>query len=146
MANRTIRPRATPSPGTDPAVMALRRAATSSRATTGYQPGYPVAEPTQRKSRLGTWLSLLAIAVVLAIAGVVLFVTPGLLVTKYLSHSAVERFIQSDPATGFTNVKCNDSKDVKLKKGTTFTCTADGGKKATVTITSGSGDYTWSPG
>jgi hypothetical protein len=113
---------------------------------TSYQPGYPVAEPTQRKSRLGIWLSLLAIAVVLAIAGVVLFVTPGLLVTKYLSHSAVERFIQSDPATGFTNVKCNDSKDVKLEKGTTFTCTADGGKKATVTITSGSGDYTWSPG
>ena len=33
MANRTIRPRATPSPGTDPAVMALRRAAISSRAT-----------------------------------------------------------------------------------------------------------------
>jgi hypothetical protein len=85
------------------------------------------------------------IAVVLAIAGVVLFLTPGLLVTKYLSHSAVEQFIQSDPATGFTNVKCNNGEDVKLKKGATFTCTADGGKKATVTITSDSGAYTWSP-
>ncbi len=117
---------------------------------TSYQPGYPAtaapgAEPTRRKSHVATWLSLLAIAVVLAIAGVVLFLTPGLLVTKYLSHSAVEQFIQSDPATGFTNVKCNNGEDVKLKKGTTFTCTADGGKKATVTITSSSGDYTWSP-
>ena len=117
---------------------------------TSYQPGYPAtaapgAESTRRKSHVATWLSLLVIAVVLAIAGVVLFLTPGLLVTKYLSHSAVEQFIQSDPATGFTNVKCNNGEDVKLKKGATFTCTADGGKKATVTITSSSGDYTWSP-
>jgi hypothetical protein len=119
---------------------------------TSYQPAYQTAatvglggEVPQRRSHVGAWLSLLVVAIVLAVAALVLFVTPGLLVNKYLSHSAVERFIQNDTATGFTNVKCNNGKDVELKKGTTFTCTADGGKKATVTITSTSGDYTWSP-
>lgn len=121
---------------------------------TSYQPAYGTAagypQPARRtaaprSSRLGLWLGLLAAAVVLAVVAVLLFVTPGLLVTKYLSHSAVERFIESDTAVGFTNVSCNNGKDIKLTKGTTFTCTADGGKRATVTITSGSGDYTWSP-
>ena len=69
---------------------------------------------------------------------------------KKLSHTAVEQTIETqsaDSAQSFsklTNVNCNDGKDANVKKGDSFTCTADGGASVTVTMTSRSGDYTWS--
>jgi len=59
-----------------------------------------------------------------------------------LDHAAVEQQIEK---AGYTNVVCNNGKNPTVKKGATFTCTADGGRRVTVTITSSDGDYAWSP-
>jgi len=59
-----------------------------------------------------------------------------------LDHAAVEQQIEK---AGYTNVVCNNGKNPTVKKGATFTCTADGGRTVTVTITSSDGDYAWSP-
>ena len=80
----------------------------------------------------------------IVILAVVAFVAkPGFLgFKKVLDHTAVEKTIET---AGYTNVKCNNGKNPKVKAGATFTCTADGGKKVTVTITKSNGDYAWSP-
>ncbi len=77
------------------------------------------------------------------------FAAAKLLGSKQLSHTAVESTIEKqsqDTTQSYTplkNVQCNDGKNIKVKKDATFTCTADGGKKITVTITSSGADYTW---
>jgi hypothetical protein len=105
-----------------------------------YSP-YPPGPP--RKRRVGPWVGA-AVVVVLAVLAVVAFVAkPGFLgFKKVLDHTAVEKTIEQG---GYTNVKCNDGKNPKVKKGATFTCIADGGTKVTVTITSDGGNYAWSP-
>ncbi|HEY3714047.1 MAG TPA: DUF4333 domain-containing protein [Jatrophihabitantaceae bacterium] len=102
---------------------------------------YPPGPPKNR--HLGLWLGVAAVVVVAALAIAAFVAKPGFLgFKKVLDHSAVEKTIEKG---GYTNVKCNDGKNPKVKKGATFTCTADGGKKVNVTITNSSGNYAWSP-
>jgi len=102
---------------------------------------YPPGPPKNR--HLGLWLGGAAVVVVAALAIAAFVAKPGFLgFKKVLDHSAVEKTIEKG---GYTNVKCNDGKNPKVKKGATFTCTADGGKKVNVTITNSSGNYAWSP-
>jgi len=61
---------------------------------------------------------------------------------KVLDHTAVERTVEKG---GYTGVVCNGGENPEVKKGATFTCTADGGKEVTVTMTNDSGNYAWSP-
>jgi len=93
------------------------------------------------------WLSAIIGVVVIAAVAVVLFVKPAILVPKKLSHSAVEQTIKdgSQPYGGYSNVICNDGKNITLKAGTTFSCVADGNINITVTINTSSGDYVWQP-
>jgi hypothetical protein len=124
----------------------------------GYgQPGYgqsppgvdPYARPTAGaagKSRVGLWTTLIVILVLAVAAAVVSIAKPSPLFKKVLDHNAVEQTIQAQSQGGsgdYTGVSCPANEQVKL--GTTFQCTASGGKKINVTVTSGRGDYTWSP-
>jgi hypothetical protein len=59
-----------------------------------------------------------------------------------LDHTAVEQTIEK---AGYTGVVCNGGENPEVKKGATFTCTADGAKQITVTMTDDEGKYTWSP-
>jgi hypothetical protein len=110
----------------------------------GQQAAYaPYAARPEKKQRIGLWLALVAAVVVIALGAGAFIVKPAFLgFKKVLDHTAVENTVKQG---GYTNVKCNDGKDPKVKKGATFTCVADGGKKVTVTITDSKGDYTWSP-
>jgi len=46
-------------------------------------------------------------------------------ITKQLSHTAVEQYIETSSSFGHpTNVICNGGRDVKVAKGVTFTCVA----------------------
>ncbi len=87
--------------------------------------------------------------VVLAIGGVAVARAAG---TKELDHTAVEKTIESQSAdtslsfVKYTGVVCNGGKNAKVVKGATFTCIADKNATITVTITSSSGKYIWSPG
>ncbi|MEP6598069.1 MAG: DUF4333 domain-containing protein [Actinomycetota bacterium] len=125
----------------------------------GYQPqpGFPAqygaaataeyGQPQQakRRSRVGLWITLVAVVLVVAVGALLAFVTPGFLVRKTFSARSVAATIedQSKGRGDYTNVTCPSGE--KVKKGTTFTCIANGGKKITVKVTSGSGDYTWEP-
>jgi hypothetical protein len=59
-----------------------------------------------------------------------------------LDHTAVEQTIEK---AGYTGVVCNGGQDPEVIVDATFPCTADGGKAITVTITSATGNYAWSP-
>jgi hypothetical protein len=111
----------------------------------GQQPpygGYPPAAPP-RKRRVWPWLGIAAIVAVAALVAASFVAKPQFMgFKKVLDHTAVEQQIEKG---GYTNVVCNNGKNPTVKKGATFTCTADGGKTVTVTITSSSGDYAWSP-
>lgn len=117
---------------------------------TGYtqQPGYgqqayaPAARP--KKSRKGLWASLVAAVLVVAAAVVLIlgFVVkaPFSFVQTKLSHTAVEKFIETH--LGGTDVKCNGGQNFSVNnKGDSFTCTGGGGKTYTVTITQVSGAH-----
>jgi hypothetical protein len=78
------------------------------------------------------WSALGALALA-AIAVVVLFGSPGVLVTTKLSHTAVESYIEQN--LGAAGVVCNDGHDIPIRQGETFSCTAAGGAAFTVTIT-----------
>jgi hypothetical protein len=89
------------------------------------------------------WLGIAAIVAVAALVAASFVAKPQFMgFKKVLDHTAVEQQIEKG---GYTNVVCNNGKNPTVKKGATFTCTADGGKTVTVTITSSSGDYAWSP-
>ena len=123
----------------------------------GYQQaGYPYPDQTaygqpagpghaSRKNRggKGPWIVVVVTALVIAAVLVVLFVAPGVAVTKKLSHTAVQSTITSQSGGRYTNVMCNNGADVRLKSGRTFTCTAAGGTQIEVTMTDGKGTYTW---
>ena len=110
----------------------------------GQQAPYtPYSSSPPKKRRLGLWLGIAALVIVIALGAGAFVAKPAFLgFKKVLDHTAVENTVKQG---GYTNVKCNDGKDPKVKKGATFTCTADGGKKVTVTITDSKGNYTWSP-
>jgi hypothetical protein len=61
------------------------------------------------------------------------------LVSKKLSHSAVEQYIERQQ--GVSNVTCNDGNNIPIKKGRTFTCVAGDGARYTVTMTDDKGGY-----
>jgi hypothetical protein len=101
----------------------------------------PPAPPKRR--RVVLWIAAAVVVVIVALAIAAFTAKPGFLgFKKVLDHTAVENTIEQ---AGYTNVVCNDGKNPTVKKGTTFSCTADGGKKITVRITSSSGNYEWSP-
>jgi Domain of unknown function (DUF4333) len=105
----------------------------------------PIDEASPKRT-MGWLRGVLAALVIVAIAAVVVLVTkPSFLYTKRLSNTAVEQTIeqQSQGRGDFTNVSCPSGQ--KAQAGVTFTCTAAGGKKITVTVTSDNGDYTWTP-
>lgn len=110
----------------------------------GQQAPYtPYSSAPPKKRHLGLWLGIAALVIVIALGAGAFIAKPAFLgFKKVLDHTAVENTVKQG---GYTNVKCNDGKDPKVKKGATFTCTADGGKKVTVTITDSKGNYTWSP-
>ncbi len=104
-----------------------------------------VEEPARHRSLGWLWGTLVAVAVIAIAAVTVVLTKPSFLYTKKLSHTAVEKTIQ-DQSKGrgdYTNVSCPSGEDAKT--GTTFTCTAAGGKKITVNVTSSDGDYVWTP-
>ncbi len=106
-------------------------------------PYTPYSTDEHGKRRLWLWVALVVAVVVIAVGAVAFITKPAALgFKKVLDHTAVENTVRQG---GYTNVNCNDGKNPKVKKGATFTCTADGGKKVTVTITDSKGDYTWSP-
>jgi hypothetical protein len=108
-----------------------------------YQPyqAYPTAPP--KKSHLALWLVAAVVVVAAVLVAAAFIAKPGFLgFKKVLDHSAVEQTLEK---SGYSNVKCNDGKNPTVKKGATFTCTADGGTKITVTIAKSNGDYTWAP-
>jgi hypothetical protein len=110
----------------------------------GQQPYSPYPPGPPKKRHVGRWIGISVVVVVAALAVVAFVAKPGFLgFKKVLDHSAVEKTLEKQ--TGFTNIKCNDGKNPTVKKGKTFTCTADGGKKVTVTITKANGEYTWQP-
>jgi hypothetical protein len=99
-----------------------------------------------KRSHKGLW-SLLVVVVVIAAAIIAIFaIKPSPLFKKVLDHTAVEQTIQQQSANGtgdYTSVSCPANE--KAKSGTTFECTASGGKKITVRITNSKGDYVWTP-
>jgi len=99
--------------------------------------------PETKKSHKGLWI-VLALVVVVAAAAVAIFVIkPPLIFRKVLDPKAVATAIESDKSAGFTGVTCPSNE--RVKKGTTFTCTADGDRKITIVINDDSGNYTWTP-
>jgi hypothetical protein len=112
----------------------------------GYGPGYPGASEPPRKSRKGLVTGLIVAAVVVVVAAAVLItglVAPGFFVTKKLSHSAVEQYIERQ--AGVSNVTCNNGNNITIKKGGTFTCVAGDGSRYTVTMTDDKGGYSPAP-
>lgn len=119
------------------------------------QPGFPGqyvpgaggpsdSPPPPRRSRAGWWIAV-AVVVVIGVSALLAFVTPGFLVRKTFSARSIASTIenQSKGRGDYRNVTCPSGE--KVTKGATFSCSADGGKKITITVTSGSGDYTWEP-
>jgi uncharacterized protein DUF4333 len=103
---------------------------------------YPPAAPPKKRS-MWPWIGVVAVVVVAALVAASFVAKPQFLgFKKVLDHTAVEQQIEK---AGYTNVVCNDGKNPTVKKGATFTCTADGGRTVTVTITSSDGHYAWSP-
>ena len=89
---------------------------------------------------------------VVALAVIAAFAVPALLSTRKLDHTAVERTVETQSAdsqlsfTRVTDVKCNGGRDMTIRKGATFTCTAANGVRVIITVTSLTGDYTWAVG
>jgi hypothetical protein len=110
----------------------------------GYPPGYaPTAEPP-RKSHKGLIAAIVVAALVIAAAILVTGLwTPGYFVTKKLSHSAVEQYIERQ--AGVSNVTCNNGNNITIKKGGSFTCVAGDGSRYTVTMTDDKGGYSPAP-
>lgn len=113
----------------------------------GQQSPYAAEQGTDRPPKKGKGLLLSTIGVgVLVIAAllIVLLWKPGYLVTKSLSHSAVERYITTQFSA--SNVTCNGGSNITITKGKTFTCTGANGATFTVKLTDGSGGYQVSQG
>jgi hypothetical protein len=110
----------------------------------GQQPYAAYAPPAApKRRRVVLWTAAAVVVVVVGLAIAAFTAKPGFLgFKKVLDHTAVENTIEQ---AGYTNVVCDNGKNPTVKKGTTFSCTADGGKKITVRITSSSGNYEWSP-
>ena len=98
--------------------------------------GAATAQPVaKRKRRKGPLIAVLVLLAVVIAAGLFFVLKPK----PALSHSAVETFITSQYTA--TNVVCNGGKNITIKKGTSFTCTADGGKSFTVVMLDAKGAY-----
>lgn len=119
----------------------------------GYPPGYPgdpnltgypaagYAQPPAapvRRRRVWLWSTLGAVALV-AIAVVVLFGSPGVLVTTKLSHAAVESYIEQH--LGAAGVVCNGGHDITIARGASVECSAQDGARYRVTITRTAGAH-----
>jgi hypothetical protein len=108
---------------------------------------YESAQEQPATKRSHGWLrGVIAALVLIAIAAIIVVLTkPSFLYTKRLSNTAVEQTIeqQSKGRGDLTNVSCPSGQ--KAEVGVTFTCTAAGGRKVTVNVTSDNGDYTWTP-
>ena len=102
----------------------------------GQPPGYPTGE---KKSKKGLFIGLGAVVVVLAVIGILGFVTPGFFVTKVFDNTAVQTGVtkiltENYKIPGVTGVTCPPQQPVK--DGATFQCTATvAGKAQTVPIT-----------
>jgi hypothetical protein len=84
------------------------------------------------------WVGVAVVVVLAGLAGVAFLAKPGFLgFKKTLDRTSVEQHIEK--STGYTHVLCNGGKNPTVKKGKTFTCTADGSKQITVTITGSDG-------
>ena len=102
----------------------------------GYGAGAATAQPAaKRKRRKGPLIAVLVLLAVVIAAGLFFVLKPK----PSLSHSAVETFITSQYTA--TNVVCNGGKNITIKKGESFTCTADGGKSFTVVMLDAKGAY-----
>ena len=113
---------------------------------TGADPYARPATSAAGTSRVGLWTTLIVVLVLAVATAVVFIVKPSPLFKKVLDHNAVEQTIQAQSQNGsgdYTGVSCPANEQVR--SGTTFQCTASGGKKINVTVTSSKGDYTWSP-
>jgi len=100
------------------------------------QPGYQ-PEPA-KANRTPLWIAAGG-AVLVVVALVLLFWEPGFAVTKKLSHTAVENYIEQN--LGSSNVVCNGGQDIGIEKGKTFTCTGSDGARFSVTITQTDGAH-----
>jgi hypothetical protein len=100
------------------------------------QPGYQPAPAKTKRAPL--WIALGA-AVVVIVALVLLFWEPGFAVTKKLSHTAVENYIEQN--LGSSNVVCNGGQNIDIKKGKTFVCAGSDGARFSVTITKTDGAH-----
>ena len=115
---------------------------------TGYeQPAGTTADQQSayqtKKSRAGLWTVLVIVAVLVIAAALILIIKPSPFFKTVLNHTAVENTIEQQSNGVLTNVSCPANEQVST--GKTFQCTAQGGKKVNVKITSGKGDYTWTP-
>src|SRR5262249_36345679 len=104
------------------------------------QPYLPYPPGSLKKRRVGLWVGVAVLVVLAVLAGVAFMAKPGFLgFRKTLDHTSVEQNIEK--STSYTHVLCNGGKNPIVKKGKTFTCTADGGKTITVRITGSDGSY-----
>ena len=109
----------------------------------------PVGPPPRKANKKPLGIVGALVAVVIIVGGAVYAITN--LGSHQLSHTAVEKTIENqstDTSKSFraiTNVNCNDGKNIAVKKGATFTCTADDSVKITVVIqsTSRNPDWVW---
>lgn len=121
----------------------------------GYDPNYPYGYPQQgyqqqsyaqpgyspapaKANRRPLWIAA-AGAVLVVVALVLLFWEPGFAVTKKLSHTAVENYIEQN--LGSSDVVCNGGQNIDIAKGKTFTCTGSDGARFSVTITQTDGAH-----
>jgi hypothetical protein len=100
------------------------------------QPGYQPAPAKANRTPL--WIAAGG-AVLVVVALVLLFWEPGFAVTKKLSHTAVENYIEQN--LGSSNVVCNGGQNIAIEKGKTFTCTGSDGARFSVTITQTDGAH-----
>ncbi|GDY28573.1 DUF4333 domain-containing protein [Gandjariella thermophila] len=117
----------------------------------GQQPGYPGTPPqADRKRSPLPWILLGVLVVVLAVVGVLGFVTPGFFLKRVFDNVAVQdgvkRILTSGTngygITGVGAVTCPS--DQEVKQGATFTCTVEvNGKpqKVTITVKTDAGEY-----
>ena len=107
-----------------------------------YPAGVPAA--AAKKSRVGLWALLVAVAVVVIVVAAAFIARPSFLFKKTLDHTAVEQSIEQESrgtATPLTNVSCPANEEVKA--GATFQCTADNNRRVSVKILNSKADYQW---
>ena len=115
----------------------------------GRAPTAPPGALTVRSAarhHLGRWIGIIGVVLMLGVVTVLLFLWPGFLVTTVLNPQAVAATIESQSRAGggsYMQVTCPSNE--RVAAGTTFVCTASGGRQIQVTINNNRGDYTWAP-